>query len=33
LTRQAAEEERSLMVKPDYRAYLRRTGKWPWSTA
>jgi protein-S-isoprenylcysteine O-methyltransferase Ste14 len=33
LTRQAAEEERRLMVKPDYRAYLRRTGKWPWTTA
>ena len=30
VTRQATEEERSLVDRADYQAYLRRTAKWPW---
>jgi protein-S-isoprenylcysteine O-methyltransferase Ste14 len=30
LTRQAAEEERGLLVYADYRSYSQRTAKWPW---
>lgn len=30
MTRQAAEEERFLINRADYQAYLQRTAKWPW---